>query len=357
VDHVRLSTWLPVQLLLGLFTGTEDLEPRPDDDHPGYVRFQWKGRRTASNHEGSMWLPDNRRDLIEFVTSMRRDPLMEPRVEVFLAVALERDGQERGWHLERVAEILHGRRDQLRSHRERHLPPLRMIQALFETAWFGVEAPVPEGRRDSNPRRPAMKAKRGDYGGGLTGSLLEVERVNRRTATLRLATSFAAGLGKGQYQLTPRDLLRVDGHEHRNPHGDRPTKAERARFRIAACHHTRARSANRAGRAVQALQLGEFLERWAGLARHRVDRLAARGRLPAYLDVLEEDLAAAREMGGPGLAVPVERTGPLSRCMLRLRSAGNPESAATASPTPLATASARTAGATPPRGRPSSHGP
>ncbi len=308
---VRLDTHRALSPLFALFQRGPELVGERRDDAPGQLLFSW----SDGQDRAYLWLAENDAANLETLKEIRRDPAMAVRARALLAKAVELHGQEGAFHLERVAELLHGKRDQRCSHRERHLPPLWRLLALFEQAHFHLVAkqppPAPEQRR--HRKGPDRRA---DYYGTVQGPLLRISRRNRRTATIWLSDQLHQLLveKKAPFAVVPVEAFRLDDPAHRNPRGDLPSRADRASMRLGAFIYERLRNGAQKDGRVQAIRFSGFL-RLSGLDPERIER---RRRTSKFLDVAQADLIELGRLGPVGLAEPVRVEGKAADCLLRL---------------------------------------
>lgn len=234
------------------------------------------------------------------VKRIRRDEAMYARAVVLLEVAFELHGREGAFCLERVVELLHGPRDQRRSHRERQTPLVGELVRFFSAAHFVI---------DGSQKRSLRAAKRdtSQYTAMVTGPLLRLERHGRRFSTVRLNEGLhrlMSGEKTTAYSEVSSEIFRLQVKGHTNRHGNRPSLARRFRARMACVAYARARENTSRGGALDRVKAEDLLGRW-GLV--PTGTVAATGRMAAYVDCLEEDLAMVAACGGPVLSGPIER--------------------------------------------------
>lgn len=222
---------------------------------------------------------------------IRSDEKMLPRAVALLEVAFAHHGKPGAFCLERVAEVLHGPRDQLRS-RQRQTPVIAELLRFFSCAAFYIDG----------SQKPSRKARRDTsvYTGVVQGPLLQFRREGR-AGTVRL--------NKGLYDLmTERgatyvevssELLSLHIEGHSNPHGNRPTIGQRVRTRLGAVFFARSRQGGkRAGTPLDRVQVEDMLRRFSYL---RTDQIQASHRMWSFVDVFREDMAHVAHCGGPVL--------------------------------------------------------
>jgi hypothetical protein len=299
-ERLRVPTGDQAWLLLALCR--RDEAHQPYEQAGGWAWYRWEdsegrvgevGLRTADHPEHT-----HQDELAaQALTSapLRQRSLVE--LAAVLSRLLELDGAERRWRLERVAELLYGPA-QRSSHRERQLPPLHGWLALLERGhWRLGASQSPSRRRRSKASRPSCPP----------GPLVTIERLTRCSATARLDPGFAASLASAVVEV-PAETFRLPQDGHRNPHGNRPSLATRARVRVAAARaHSRHRGAE--------LKLEQLLADHAGVDLAPVSR---RRRLATWFDVLTADLAAIRARLGVGLAAVPKRARHILATALRL---------------------------------------
>lgn len=352
----RLFTHKLVHVLDGLFRPGRELELLPDPQGTGMLYVQWDGSHGGG---GVVWVNSDCPICLEALRRARSDPFQGLRARHLLTALVERSGVERGWHLEQAARRCHGPRDQKRSHRERHLPPLHLLMHLFEHGQFVLDGrvkPRPE-RSTAKPRRGRKPDRRATYGGEHQGPLIRLQRHNRRTATVHVLEPLLGLLRSGPYLDVDDHQVDLNVTRHHNPRGDRPTRAERARIRMGIFDFARMRGwMPGRPRPLQPVDATDLLRRFAGV---NVERIQQRRRTAVYLDVLLDDARALYRDGGIGIVEDPERGG--DRILLRLTSP-TPRTPAAAPkrpavrPRPAPQAARRLAGVTA-TGHPNGHGP
>jgi hypothetical protein len=272
---IRLDTHKVVDVLDAFFDGEPLVGERVKDDDRALLYFAWRGTRGG---QGALWIDAADAELVETVRLCRSDSTMWVRARTLLARAIELHAREGEFHLERTAEVLHGRRDQQRSHRERELRPLHALVRLFTEGIWLIDAPI----TSTPPRQRKRAAARLAYGGRLEGPLFRVERKNRRTATvfadeLRRVLRPAGGAMAPFVDVQP-EALRLSSR-HRNARGRCSTRGEHSRVKARSLIYARWRQGRKsAGSEVQRIRFVDLLERWCGIpveGTHRSRRLAA----------------------------------------------------------------------------------
>ncbi len=302
-----------VDVLWPLFTGPE-LVAEERADSPGNLLFRWPAAR--GDGEGMLLVPKDDAEALEAVRRSRADPAMQTCARALVAVALDVHEVEGGWHLERVLELLHGKRSGRQS-RHRQLERVHLLMALFERCSFRLTAHVaasaPKKTRSSS-RSDEDAGERGRYGGELGGPLLQVDRRNRRTATVNAKQlhDLVRPERSPSYQMVPESAFRLSMPGRRNPHGRKPSRAHLSRIRLGWFDHVRRRKGQRTQGKLQAVTYADFLE-LAGLPG---ERIRARGLHESFLDDIEHDLRSIGADVGVTLEA-VERVGPADRWMLR----------------------------------------
>jgi hypothetical protein len=298
-QRVRLPTSNQARLLLALCRRGAPHQPYAVVD--GWAWYRWEDSEGGEGHLGlrTPEHPDHT-DADELAERALAEVTTRQRAYVEVAAVLTRlvefDGAERRWRLERVAELLYGpaRRS---SHRERQLPPLHGWLALLERGRWRLgdaEAPLRRRRRQrAAPAAPPSGAR----------PLVTIHRATRSSATVRLDPALANSLASSLVDV-PAETFRLPQRGHRNPHGNRPSLATRARVRVAAAVAPR-----------RDVDLEQLLVDHAGVDLAPVSR---RRRLATWFDVLTDDLAAIRRRFGIGLAAVPKRARHILDTGLRL---------------------------------------
>jgi hypothetical protein len=329
--QLRLSSAKPVHVLLGLFK-RGPLEFVLDEDSPEWSYASWEGG--AMGGAGYVWIPtplltaseleqlrsgetsvpafDSDPGSVLWLTlqRIRRDEADNLRMQALLAVLWELHGRPGAFCLERVAELLHGRRDQMRS-RARKTPAIDRLVRLMAHGRFVLDAsakPLPRGAK-----RP--KGDRERYTGTVRGPLLEIEYATARTKTVRLNDQLYQSMTNGPFSVVSAEIFRLDIKGHHNPQGNRPSLASRARIRLGFCHYGRARESAARNGLMQRVRAEAMVGVWAGL---QADVIVGRGRMRAFEDALLEEAPRAEAFGGPRL-VGLERAAAAGMSMVSLR--------------------------------------
>ena len=294
---LRLPVGPVARLLLGLCRRGPAPEPTRVAD--GWAHYAWEGLDGGVGHVAIRTPdhPDHGPDDDEALEALRRAPVEDrsyAELAVILARLLELDGLEGQWRWQRVGEVLYGRH----CHPERHNPALRGWLALLRRGAWDLGLGPPErtararkaGRSRTSPRTPRPKAR----------PLLDVERSTRSSATVRLDSVFSAALGTRTVEL-PAHAARLSQPDHKNPQGNLPTRATRARARLAAAVASTTRPGPQpAGREDDAsLRLHELLERYGGVD---LEPVARRRHVAEWAYALLTDLKDAFVAIGVGLA-------------------------------------------------------
>jgi hypothetical protein len=219
------------------------------------------------------------------------DEAMWGRAEAFMAAVFELHGKEGAWCLERAVELFHGPRKPRRS-RARQTPVFRALERLFSSAWFRLD-----GGRDNGPNS-----------GVVTGRLLTVERSGRY-GTVRLNEGWHKLLSTQgvAFSMVSPEILRLNVKGHHNPYGNKPSLARRLKHRVSVVFFARGRQHRaKKGGELQKVSPDVFYRDWVGIDPAEIER---NGRMNAYLDTLEEDLALVAACGGPSLIAPIDRNG------------------------------------------------
>jgi hypothetical protein len=312
---LRVDTHRVVMVLYGLCgSARAGLDFQPHPDAPGAVVAAFAGRNGGA---GQVSIPDEPalRATLDWLAG-------HPKAEVYLRAVLAAvracDGVKGGWALERVLELLWGPRKRRQS-RWRKLPPVRrVVELLCEASWM-LDAPVaapPPATGKTRRRDKDRDAKRAGYGGTFCGCILKLDTEGR---TVRLNDQLRRLLDAGPYDQRPAELFRLARPDHHNPRGTVPSRADCWLMVHGAWDYARFRQAEalRRNGAVQAVRVEDLLGRWTSV---NLDSVTRRRLLPAFVDRLEMDLAAA---GDVALAGPIERQRQAGRCELRLRISEN----------------------------------
>lgn len=293
---VRLSNHKAVLTLLGLFRQGAPLEAEEHGGRPDHVFFRWEGLNGGS---GGVWV---RKDDDQVLAAVRRAGHRTSLVvaEAILARAYELHGVEDQWRLERVVELLYGPRNPRRS-RQRQLVPVRDLAALFERGDFVLDAKV-RPKETTADRRARAKDKRNAkaellaYGATVTGPLLTVERSTTVSATVHVAPELLGAMRSSQFTAAPAGSFRLSEPGHTNPHGNRPSLAAKARYRLGAHRLERMRRNNG-----QRVQLAELV-RWSGL---NEETITAGRRWHPHFQVALQELGRCGHSGGVTVSGPV----------------------------------------------------
>lgn len=242
--------------LMGLFdAGTEPLVEEVEGDGRTLLRVTWSGLAVAADRAQYLFLEREDAHLLEVV----RRPQALVEAAAILARAFQLRGAVGAWRLERIAELLHGPRDPRRS-RARQLVSLRALIALFCRAHFVLDGALDPRRR---PRSGA------GYGGEGTGPVLQVDEDERGARTVRFGPALATLLEAGKpFELIGPEDFRLARRGVHNPHGNKPSRATRARCRFGAHMFARVRGHQQKP---QPLRLERVL-RWGGVNTERIGR-------------------------------------------------------------------------------------
>lgn len=294
MSSVRLPTSKLVLLLLGLCRQLprehESDRPTPDEPHleerDGWLYYRWTGLRGGA---GMVGVPANNPTLLAALRRAVTSPRAYVELAAILAMLAALGDRHGAWCLERVAELLYGKRLYARgldkSHRERQLPPIKGWLALLEHGYWTLdvgEAPATGKRR-----------KKGGPVGPITGSLVQIEHHRRGSSTARAHDALAEDL-RTFAVVVPAALFLLPRKEHHNRWGNTPSLATRARMRLAGAIAARWRS-----QTGQAVSGEELLGVWAGLD---LQRVSTRGRLRSWVSAAEDELMTAAAAEAPGLS-------------------------------------------------------
>lgn len=296
MSKVRLPTSKLVLLLLGLCRQprrSEVGDGRAEDEveleeRDGWLYRRWVGLRGGI---GMVGVPADNETLVAALRRTVGAPRAYVELAAILAMLAALGGRQGAWCLERVAELLYGKRlyakGHDKSHRERQLPPIKGWLALLEHGYWQLDV--------GDPSRPAKRKRKSSDGiRTLSGSLLRIEQHRHGSATAHVADGLAADLRGGFAVLVPAALFLLPRKDHHNPWGNTPSLATRARLRLAGAIASKWRA-----QTGQVVSGEELLEVWAALD---VGRVAERGRVRAWVSAAEDELLAAADHDGPGLA-------------------------------------------------------
>ncbi|MFP5319456.1 MAG: hypothetical protein ACLGI2_14340 [Acidimicrobiia bacterium] len=278
MTELRLPTGKVVLLLLGLCRqgrGPEPLEDRGD----GRLWFRWTGLRGGA---GAVGVVD---DDVEALEALRRASTSARSYVELLAVLacvlmLANAGGQ--WTLERIAALLYGTRTSS-SHRARQLPGIKGFLALLERGYFQLVVPADKVARSTT------KASAGEV---IAGQLISLERVpGGRARTVRPLPAFLAALGSFTV-VVPSSFFALADVGHRNPQGNLPGLAMKARLRLAAAIAARWRRNQ-----PQAMRTDELLRDFAGVD---MDRVIRRRHVREWVEEAWRVLKLAKTIG-PGL--------------------------------------------------------
>lgn len=264
----------------------------PLEEHEGWLYFRWTGLRGGT---GMVGVPADNPGLVAALRRAITNPRAYVELVAILAMAALLGGHQGEWRLERVAELLYGRRRYARgrdrsydaSHRERQLPGIRGWLELLQHAYWQLDTGETAPRKNKGKGHQPVRQ--------LTGSLVQVEQHHHASASLRLHDALAADLRSSAFAVVvPAAYFLLPRKDHHNPHGNTPSLATRARIRLAGAIAARWRAATG-----QAVSGEELLGTWAALD---LGRVADRNRLRAWVDIAQEELTACAALEGPGLA-------------------------------------------------------
>ena len=306
---VRVDTHKLVFVLYGLCQcRREDLVFEPHPDVEGVVVLGFEGRRGGT---GKVAIADDaglRATLVWLARHRDGEPYLRA---VWAALrSCERSGLP--WAHERAVELLWGVRDQ-RESRARQVPRVRdLVKLLCQATWSLDASVAPQTNKAKGGGDRDRQQQRAAYGGAFAGTLVSIDtdRVVAFDAELRRQ------LDGGPYDPRPAAVFRLRIPGHRNPRGHRPSRAARSAARHAVGDYARMRqqaALNRGG-AVQAICVEDLLDQWTSVD---VAAIRSGGRMGAFVDVLEEDLAAG-VLGDVILPAPIHRVRRPGRCELRL---------------------------------------
>lgn len=306
---------VPLAMLTHLCKRGSHHQPVESDD--GWLTYRWESKRgtiqlsirTTSN-------PDYTEDDAMAARALARASSADRagvELTVILARLAELDGIENGWNARRVLELMYG--SGRNAHHERHTADIKGWLALFERGCWDIDAPYNSKQK---PKKKGKSKNKGEslasYGGKVEGHLLTIERTNQRSATVHLHPEFAKAL-KYPYIPVPTDTFLLPPtsstplEDHCNPEGNKPSRAAKARIRIAGAILGRLRQ-NRNQR-VSAEELLSF----AALDLAPVKR---RRRLGTWVDVIIRDLIRVRKIDGVGLDERPTQGRHVLRMLLRL---------------------------------------
>jgi hypothetical protein len=293
-----------------LFRQGEPLSGEPAAD--GSVRFTWSADALGT---GSVAVPAGDDQLLALIGAARSDSHLWVELAALLTVLLQVDGVAGAFRPDQVLELTlraptrrsptlpsrhAGRREQGaqarpdRRHPERHRPHVRALLRLLAVAHWQI----------------TLSHNDTDLAGWVDGPLVVLADLDAdgvpQTATLVAGVHHALGVFS---TLVPRRAYRLRDRRHANPEGNLPSRACRARIRLAGAMAQRWRA--RTGRRVS---MQEIIETFGGIDSGRFGR---RGRLLSLLQHGLDELADHYQAGGAGLAAvpPLER---LQRPLLRL---------------------------------------
>ena len=289
VKDVRLPTGKLVMLLLGLCRQGQPLEPIDNGD--GRLWFRWRGLRGGV---GTVGIYKDHPEELAVVERAARSPRAYVELLAIITCVGMLGNERGGWAMERVAELLYGPRT-ASSHRERQVPPLRAWLALLEHGYWKLDT---EAGGTSTARRRSKKATPAPS--VVEGPLLAVEAVREggRARTLVPAPALLAAVAGGFAITVPAKLFRLPDPDHRNPEGNLPSLAIKARVRLAAAIATRWRQATD-----QPIRNDELLTGFAGV---NLERVQQRGHISQWTHAVWDTLRSTFEEGGPGLTtIPI----------------------------------------------------
>lgn len=278
MTSVRLPTSKLVLLLLALCRQQPEARFEKRD---GWLYYRWTGIRGG---QGMVGVPADNPNLVDALRRTTTETRSFVELAAILVCLATLGGVSGAWCLERVAELLYGKRLP-KSHRERQLPPLKGWLALLEHGYWQLDTGEGGGgRRGTKRPTPAIR---------ITGSLLTVVQHTRCSATATASPSLAEDLRSAFSVVVPAALLLLPNRDHHNPWGNTPGLAARARIRLAGAIAGRWRSSTS-----QPVRAEELLGQWAALDLAPVRK---RRRLRAWVRAAESELAGTASTGGPGL--------------------------------------------------------
>lgn len=284
--------------------------PEPTKVSNGWATYRWTGLdgdegvvelRTASHPEHT--------DDDELAAGALRRAATQPRAGIELAVmlarAVELDGAEGQWRWARVTEVLHGKRAKT----DRHNGPVQAWLALFE-----------RGRWHLAPgSRPAGKTKSTTVVAG--AALASIERHSACSATLGLHPGVARQLGAERHDVAATTLELAAACP--NPEGNNPSRAVRARARLAAIFAADADAGD--------IKVEDLMAHYGALD---LDPVARRRHTPGWTDHVVEELTAGLAAIGRQLAQAPQRARRALATVVRFARSTTQAGAATTPPPP-----------------------
>lgn len=280
MTELRLPTGKVVLTLLGLCRQGQVLEPI-EDRGDGRLWFRWTGLRGVGEGAVGVLADDD-----EALAALHRaSGSVRAYVELLavLSCVLTLANAGGQWRLERVASLLYGTRT-ASSHRARQLPGIKGVLALLERGYFQIAVPANKAARPAGRAQPASDV--------VSGHLIAFDRSPSGVArTVRPLPAFLAALGSFTV-LVPASYFGLSEPGHRNPEGNLPGLAMKARLRLAAAIAARWRRNQ-----PQAMRTEELLRDFAGVDSERVNR---RRHVPQWAEEVWRVLKLAKAIG-PGL--------------------------------------------------------
>jgi hypothetical protein len=307
---VRVDMHKLMFVLYGLCrTGHEPLVFEAHPEASGVVVVRFEGRHGGHGQLAIADEPGGRATLVWL--ARHRDGEVYLRAVWAALRACERQGLP--FAAERALELLWGPRAPGES-RARQAPKVVALVTLLCSATVSLEASVDQrtGKKGDSDRQRARAA----YGGAFSGTLMAVDAITRMVTVDPELRRQLDNPG-APYDMRPTSVFRLRIPGHRNPRGRRPSRAARAGTRHGIADYARFRqkeALNRGGQ-VQTIAVEDLLGRWTSVD---VAAIVAGRRMAAFVDVLEEDLAAG-VLGDVTLPAAIERLRRPGRCELRLR--------------------------------------
>ncbi|HET7486514.1 MAG TPA: hypothetical protein VFJ85_01200 [Acidimicrobiales bacterium] len=225
---LQLPTGPLARLLAGLCRQGEP--PTATSEADGWATYRWRG---LDGGEGRLELrtaehPDHCDDDERAARALERaarEPVSAAELAAVLTRLVELDGADGQWCWARVTELLRGRRAKT----DRHNGPIQGWLALLERARWHLAPPRTAGADRQAKPGPAVVAGQ---------PLVTIERHTRCSATAHLHTAGGRQL-RAECRSVPASTLDLAAPAP-NPEGNHPSRAVRARARLAAIFATAA---------------------------------------------------------------------------------------------------------------------
>jgi hypothetical protein len=277
-DALRLPS-SPVALLMAeLWREAPELDAEPVG--ATHVCFRWSIEGVG---QMAVRIPASDDDGRAFIRTARTDKHVGVELEALLVSLVRVDGIEDGFAVSEVLELTLGEHP---AHPERHTGHVRAGRELFTYDWH-IAVASDDAVTVLVDWRPLARIEEGRH---------------RHHCTISLYPPFLAALTSQQVSVPPTTLSLRD-RDHKNPEGNLPSLADKARMRIAlarAPHEAARRHAARKGWLAAA---GDRLELTARellkLAGVNLDRVAKRGRSATWFDTLARFMPSRARKAAP----------------------------------------------------------